>query len=566
MREPSAKPSTPPATYDSAVHISPTRRGVTLAALLLLLTACLNLTPSPMPSASDPASSAGESPSGATPSGIPSPTGAATPTPQIPAEFPLAVVTGITNLKATIGLDELATRARAGRLVVPCGLQVSQPALEASAPCRDADRIAALLETQPNRLALLPAGLVEPATKVLSIAGDGPYGYFGPDLFGDRAARALAYPVIGSATGNQSNALDPAWFAYDRSRVWTMTSIGSLCSSPIVAEQAVDLGKGWDWAFNGGTARITSGAQVDPPDGGPYFPITTAETGSEGVTPAILKRSDLAIADHECPIEPNASWAANYTGSLVFSVPEAVVVQWKRKLGLDAVYLAANHMSDRGVAGIESTLRLLDKHRIPRTGLGMNLHQALQPAFLEVAGLTVALVAWNDVSGVARADTVTPGVPWITRQNVNRAVRRAREGGADLVICDPQWWGGAEYHDDLWPVQREQLSWFDRAGCDHVIGAGTHVAGPMLIRQRAEGGPSAVLASPGNYMFGQNWWQEVQEGVILDMSFNGKRLVNVRLRPYVMHLYARASLTDPEGDGAYVLERIFKYAEIDSTR
>jgi len=54
--------------------------------------------------------------------------------------------------------------------------------------------------------------------------------------------------------------------------------------------------------------------------------------------------------------------------------------------------------------------------------------------------------------------------------------------------------------------------------------------------------------------------------VILDMSFNGKTLVNVRMRPYVMHLYARASLTDPEGDGSYVLRRIFKYSEIDSTR
>jgi hypothetical protein len=534
--------------------------------LVLLLTGCLNLDPSPPPSASGPAPSTAESPSGETSSGAPSPTAAATPTPALPAEFPLAVVTGITNRKATIGLDELASLAGDRRLVVPCGVRVRQPALTAPASCRDANRIAAFLEEHPNRVALLPAGLVETATKVLSIAGDGPFGYFGPDLFGDRPARALDYPVIGAAAGRGSGALDPAWFAYDPSAVWTMTSIGSLCSSPIVAEQAVVLGKGWGWAFNGGTAAITSGAVVDPPDGGPYFPISTAETGNDGATPAILKRSDLAIADHECPIEANADWGANYTGSLVFSVPEDVVVQWKRKLGLDAVYLAANHMSDRGVAGIESTLRILDKHHLPRTGLGMNLGQALQPAFVEVAGLKVALVAWNDVSGVARADAVTPGVPWITRENVNRGVRLAREGSADLVICDPQWWGGAEYHDDLWPVQREELAWFDRAGCDHVIGAGTHVAGPMLLRQRAEGGPSVVLASPGNYMFGQNWWQEVQEGVILDMSFNGRTLVNVRLRPYVMHLHARASLTNPEGDGHFVLDRIFKYAEIESSR
>ena len=545
------------------MHIHAARRGVSLVALLLLLAGCVNLNPSPEPSSSAAEPSASET-SGDSPSGVPSPTEAASPTPALPAEFPLAVVTGITNLKPTIALDELPALAASGRLLVPCGVAVQQPELTAGAACRDADRIAAFLETHQNRIALLPAGLVEPTTKVLSIAGDGPFGLFGPDLFGDPRARALDYPVIGMPSGDGSAALDPAWFAYDPSQVWNLTSIGSLCSSPIVAEQAVQLGKGWDWAFNGGTARITSGAQVDPPDAGPYFPISTAETGNDGATPAVLRRSDLAIADHECPIEPNAIWGANYSGSLVFSVPETVVVQWKRRLGLDAVYLAANHMSDRGVAGIESTLRLLDKHHLPRTGLGMNLHDALAPAFLEVAGLKVALVAWNDVSGVARADAVTPGVPWITRQNVFRAVHRARDGGADLVLCDPQWWGGAEYHDDLWPVQREQLGWFDRAGCDHVIGAGTHVAGPMLLRQR-EGGPSVVLASPGNYMFGQNWWQEVQEGVILDMSFNGKTLVNVRMRPYVMHLHARASLTDPEGDGRYVLGRIFKYSEIDST-
>jgi hypothetical protein len=480
----------------------------------------------------------------------------------VPDRFPLAVVTGMTNLKSTISLDELDALAARNRLLVPCGLEVADPDLHAPADCRPADRVAAFLERHQRRVALLPPGLVEPATKVLSIAGNGPFGLFGADLFGDPKARALPYPIIGSATGHP--VLDPTWVAYDPAQVWNMTSIGSLCSSPLVADQAVGNGLGWGWVFNGGTAKYTTPAPVDPPDEGPYFPIPSVTTGHDGATPRILKRSDLAIADHECPIVPNEGWAAQTGSALVFSVPEAVVVQWKRKLGLDAVYLAANHMSDAGVAGIQSTIRLLDKHRLLHTGLGMNLREAIQPAFLDVAGLKVALVAWNDVSGVARADASTPGVPWITRPNVNRAVRLAREGGADLVICDPQWWGGAEYHDDLWPVQAEQLRWFDEAGCDHVIGSGTHVAGPMLLRKRA-GGPSVVMVCPGNYMFGQNWWQEADEGVIVDMSFSGKRLVNVRLRPYVMYLHARASLLDPERDGRYVLQRIFKYSELGAT-
>jgi hypothetical protein len=504
-----------------------------------------------------PARSTAASPSTAAPS-------ASSTTPEVPASFPLAVATGITNLKSTISLDELDRLAARNRLLVPCGIEVAQPALSAPANCRAADRVAGFLQGHQQRVALLPPGLVEPATKVLSIAGDGPFGMFGADLFGDRKARGLDYPLIGSAAADAANTLDPAWLAYDQSQVWTLTNIGSLCSSPLVADQAVGNGLGWGWVFNGGTARYTGPEAVDPPDDGPYdqYRVTSVETGDDGATPAVLKRSDLAIADHECPVVPDEGWGAQTGPQLVFTVPEAVVVQWQRKLGLDAVYLAANHMSDAGVGGIESTLRILDKHELPHTGLGMNLREAIRPTFLEAGGLKVALVAFNDVNGVARADAFTPGVPWITRQNVNRAVRLARDGGADLVICSPQWWGGAEYHDDLWPIQAQQLGWFDDAGCDQVIGSGTHVAGPVLLRQ-GDGGPSVVVACPGNYMFGQNWWQEVDEGVIVDLSFSGTRLVNVRLRPYVMHLHARPSLLDPEGDGRYVMQRIFKYSTVD---
>jgi len=102
----------------------------------------------------------------------------------------------------------------------------------------------------------------------------------------------------------------------------------------------------------------------------------------------------------------------------------------------------------------------------------------------------------------------------------------------------------------------------DTAGCDQIVGGGLHVTGDIAIRNGASG-PSLVDAGPGNYMYGQPWWQQTQEGVILDLTFRGKTLVNVRLHPYVMLLSARPSLTDPEGDGHYVLERIWKSAKVD---
>ena len=312
-------------------------RGVTASAVAILLVGCTSPSPTPRPS--------------------PSPTATAEPTPTAtaipPVSFPLAVVTGITNLKATITVDDLTTLASDGMLVVPCGVTLTQPVLAPAATCVAADEIAADLRDNQEHVALLPPGLVKPATKVLSIAGDGPFGLFGPDLFGDPQARALAYPVMGSVPADGPGSLDPSWTAYDASRTWTLTAIGSLCADRVAAYQAVVLGKGWDWPFNGGTAKYTSAPFLNPnpPAGISAYPIVKpVETGNDGLTASISRRSDVALGDHKCPIVANEDWKRS-TDSYSLSVPEAVLTRWEDLLGLDAVYLAADHQSDKGVAG-----------------------------------------------------------------------------------------------------------------------------------------------------------------------------------------------------------------------
>lgn len=519
---------------------------------LLVLSACIGVQVEPTPRPTPLTTS------------TPEPTPSPSPTPQPDVAVPLAVVTGITNLKSAITVDELVALAERRELLVPCGVHVVEPALRATDACVAADEIATSLEAEQTRVALLPPGLVEAATKVVPIAGDGPFGLFGPDLFGGPESRAADYPVLGSARADDPS-LDPTWLAYDASEIWTLTNIGSLCADRGAAYQAVTQGKGWDWAFGGGTAQYEAPAVVDPPDEGPYFPVQPVDTGNDGAIARVQERADVAIADHECPVMSNDVWAPQLGADAIFSVPEAVLPFWRDTLGLDVIYLAANHLSDKGADGISSTLRLLDEYGLRRTGLGMDLDEALEPAYVDVAGMKVGFVAFNDVAGVAAADATTPGVPWLTEANIQAGVQRAREGGADLVICNPQWWGGAEYHDDLWPSQVTQLAWLDAGGCDHVIGSGTHVAGPLLLGGSARD-PRLVLVSPGNYMFGQGWWQETQEGVILELTFRGSTLVNVRNHPTVQLLQARPALLDPLGDGHYVLERMWMHSTIETTR
>jgi poly-gamma-glutamate capsule biosynthesis protein CapA/YwtB (metallophosphatase superfamily) len=530
-------------------------RGLVLA-LVIGLAACSDVSPTPGPTSNATAAST------LAPALTPAPSTAASPSPSPgPTTFPLAVVTGITNLKATTTVAELVALAKAGRLVVPCGVSIGVVGTIGDLPtanCLAADSIPAALAKAPTTIALLPPGLVGPTTKVLPIGGDGPYGLGGADLFGSAEARKQPYRIVG-----ESATLDPAWTAYDASKVWTLVSLGDTCPDRGVAYAAITQHLGWPWVLDGGTAKYqriyTNPTAPDTPGYGQLV-VAAQPSGHAGAVARLSAGADVTIDDFECPIVDN--WRPNLGTVRVFTVDPKLIPLLRKTLGIDVAYLASNHLTDAGVTGIRSTLHYLNASGIAPSGLGMNLAEALRPAYIQAGGVKLAFVSFNAVPGTVRAGPSTPGVAWLTKENVIAAVKEAKAGGAQLVFCDPQWWGGAEYHSDLKPGQREELTWFDEAGCDHVVGAGTHLAGPLLIGNSTSGRPRLVMASQGNYLFGQAWAQTVQEGVILELAFRGTDLVNVRLHPYIMLRQAQASLIDPQTDGRYVLGRIWKYAEI----
>lgn len=517
-----------------AMHRSTRRSLPAILSLLaaVALSACGG-TPSPSPSVS----------LGPTPT--PEPTASPSPTPEPVVEFPLAVVTGYTNLKAEIGMDEL--RATAG-LILPCGLQAIVPeGFGDLARCTPADQIAAQLAASPSAVALLPPGLVEPKTKVLPLDG--------ADLFGGPQARARDYPLSGRAIG-----LPEEWTAYDAGSVRSLISLGDSCPDRGVAYQAITLGKGWDWVFDGGRARYLRVYPNPAPPGtvGNGYNVVDAEpAGDEGAVARLVSDADVTLDDFECPV------VANFTvnDGVVFSIDPAVLPRLRDTYGVDVATLAANHLFDRGTPGFLETLDQFASAGIPRAGAGKDLDDALAPAVIDAGGVRFAFVGFNEVPGSQAAAPGVPGVLWLTDENVAEAVRRAREA-ADIVICVPQWWGGYEYHGDFTAGMLRQQDVFYASGCDHVVGHGTHWSGPIDFVPAADGnGVHFTIASHGNFLFGQSWSQQTQEGVIAELSFVGTRLAQARMHPYVMLLQAQTNLTDPETDGAYVLNRIFENSD-----
>jgi poly-gamma-glutamate capsule biosynthesis protein CapA/YwtB (metallophosphatase superfamily) len=332
-----------------------------------------------------------------------------------------------------------------------------------------------------------------------------------------------------------------------------------------VAHAALVVGHGWDWIFNGGTAEYTAVYPNPVPAGvvGNGFNIVDAvRTGNEGAVAELVSGADVTIDDFECPVVD--SFTIN-DGTL-FSIDPEVLPRLRDTYGVDVATLAANHLFDRGGAGFAETLEQFAAAEIPITGAGLDLDAALEPAVVEADGITFGVVAFNQIVGSIAAAPGVPGVAWLTEENIRDAASRAR-AVADVVICVPQWWGGdtpgpgAEYHTTFRGDMREYQSLMFDAGCDHILGHGTHWSGPIEIAENGGGGHRVTMVSHGNFLFGQSWSQQTQEGVLLELSFRGTELAQARMHPYIMLDQAQVNLTNPETDGLYVLERIYEASD-----
>ena len=508
-----------------------------LLVLALALAACVTDQPSPTGSA------APSDPTG-TPTPTPRPTPSPTPTPVPEVEVPLAVVTGYVGERASITLTELERAA--DRLLVPCEVTAFlDQTLDAGRDCPTAAEIVEQLGRRPQRLALLAPSQVTPEVKVLPVDG--------ADLFGGPAARAMDYPVTGRAVG-----VEP----YDAGEVRTLMSLGDSCPDRGVAFAAITQGRGWDWVFGGGTAEYRAVYPNPVPAGfvGNGFNIVDAvPSGNEGAVAELVSGADVTLDDFECPVVE--SFTVN--DGVVFSIDPAVLPQLRDTYGVDVASLASNHLFDRGVIGFLETLDQFAEAGIAITGAGPDLESALEPAFVDVNGLTFGFVGFNQIVGSTPAASGVPGVAWLDEANIGEAGQRA-SAVADIVICVPQWWGGdtpgpgAEYHATFRGDMREHQAQMFEAGCDQILGHGTHWSGPIEIAADGAGGHRVTMVSHGNFLFGQEWSQQTQEGVLLELAFRGTELAQARMHPYIMLEQAQTNLTDPETDGLYVLNRIYE--------
>ena len=139
-----------------------------------------------------------------------------------------------------------------------------------------------------------------------------------------------------------------------------------------------------------------------------------------------LLQGDVVFTHLEAAIAENGQSVQQGRGFL--TPPESLDAL--QALGFNLLSLSGNHAFDLGATGIGNTLQELNRRGIAHAGTGANLADAVAPAYLHVANMTVALI--GSASGlITPGGNATAERPGVNELRVN-AAGRLNEATADL--------------------------------------------------------------------------------------------------------------------------------------
>ncbi len=508
---------------------------------------------SPTGSASDPSASGLISSSAdASPAAAASPdasggasAGASASTPSVMADVAIVPVTSFRTGKTATRAADVSGMASgaspfASLVLVKADATAEMAALGVSASAlgshlvtvASADAAMTSLAKHPTWLGFLRADQVGPSVRALA--------WGAASLFGEtRVASLAAWPLhakLPVASGN---------VAYDPAGAWTLYAAGDLGLDRGAALAIKNHGNNPNYLYDGGTVTIT-GHCKDCSQFGWDLPYTQ-RTGHAGAVRSLIKGADFAIANMEEVAVKNFTFHPHGT---VFTGNPAYLAG-VRDAGFDWVSMGNNHVGDFGSAGVLQSMQYLTQYGLLHGGAGANTTAAHKPTIVTVKGVKIALLSYDTIAPVYNATTTKAGSARMTNAWLKHDIKAARAAGAQVVIVWPHW--GVEY--TAGPTQTQQTLAHDAidAGADLVIGNHPHWAQAMEVYK---GHP--IWYALGNFTFDQTWSEPTMEGISLEFTFSGSRLLQVWLHPHLVLDWAQPNFMDPAGSGKVVLNQIFK--------
>jgi poly-gamma-glutamate capsule biosynthesis protein CapA/YwtB (metallophosphatase superfamily) len=238
----------------------------------------------------------------------------------------------------------------------------------------------------------------------------------------------------------------------------------------------------------------------------------------------IFEDADYRVINLEAPIMSNVAKNEPIlnTGPNL-CLKQEVTIPLLKKLNIDLVTLANNHIMDLGSNGLLNTIDKLKRNSIDHVGAGRSLAEAEKPFVIHEVGITISILNFAE-NEWANAEVNKSGAnPLDIISNINQ-IKKAKVN-SDYVIVIIH--GGHEYYHYPSPRMKKQYRFYAENGADAIIGHHTHCIGGYEIYKEVP-----IFYSLGNFLFTLSSDKDIwYTGMLVKLSISKKSGIKFELFP-----------------------------------
>lgn len=251
---------------------------------------------------------------------------------------------------------------------------------------------------------------------------------------------------------------------------------------------------------------------------GPDYPFTNISD--------MTKSTNLTVGNLEAPF--TAGQSDTDPNTMIFGA-ELKSVQGLKNAGFDLVNLANNHFGNQGKEGMDLTFKTLNENNIDYFGT------TSQPLIKTIKDVRIAFLGYTE--------------PIMKIEQLKTDIAAAKTQ-ADIIIVSMH--AGYEYTPYANTRQIEFAHAAVDAGADIVIGHHPHV-----VQGIEDYKGKKIFYSLGNFVFDQPWSKETKQGLMVKLTFDGKKLIKTDLIPIKIENWCQPRvLASDEPEYNSILKRI----------
>lgn len=208
-----------------------------------------------------------------------------------------------------------------------------------------------------------------------------------------------------------------------------------------------------------------------------------------------IQGADLAFLSQEVPLNGTAGRYPNLDAPQ--QAADAAV-----DCGFDVVNQATNHALDKGMTGLENTLKAWAQREMPVIGAFLSPEEAAKPCLIQRGGLTFGFLGYTyGTNGIPIPEGKEYAISLIDEAKIQADIQALRPQ-CDYLVVSMHW--GAEYQQTAGPEQQELAQKLADWGADLIVGSHPHVLQPAQWIEKADGGRAFCAYSLGNFVSSQN--------------------------------------------------------------